>query len=151
MAQKKKTVRPPASVQQKRDRTLGYLANEYRDSLRYTGELKRTIDSLSGPIPEDSPHRYVRMEVGDAIMAYLTRTNNTRSIKELVSELENGGCIFGVIKSPTEIVTKVVKAYIQSGRLAWADRNQTLVGLSNRTVRQQNIIRTHSGKEGQGS
>lgn len=146
MAEKKKTVRSSGSVRKKREQTLGYLANEYKDSLLYTGELKRALDNIIGPIPEDSPHRYVRMEVGDAITSYLTRTNNSRSIKELVSELESGGCIFGVIKSPTEIVTKVVKAYIQSGRLEWADRNQTLVGLSRRTARQQNILRAHSGE-----
>jgi hypothetical protein len=127
MAKTNKTVR------ERRESTLSHLAGEYKDSLQYTGELRRAIDGFKGPIPDDSPHRYLRQNVGDAILDYLAKVDvskkNRKSIKDLVAELEAGGCIFGVIKSPTEIVTKVVKAYIQSGRLVWADRKQTLVGL----------------------
>lgn len=124
MAKQKKT------IQERRESALSSLAGEYKDALQYTGELRRAIDSFSGPIPEDSPHRYLRQDVGEAIIAHLTRLGpGGKSIKDLVAELEEGGCIFGVIKSPTEIVTKVVKAYVQSGRLAWMDRKQSLVGL----------------------
>jgi hypothetical protein len=124
----------PKRIRERRESTLSHLAGEYKDALHYTGELRRAIDSFSGPIPEDSPHRYLRQDVGDAILAYLTRVGASsgpkgKSIKDLVTELESGGCIFGVIKSPTEIVTKVVKAYVQSSRLEWQDRKQTLVGL----------------------
>jgi hypothetical protein len=129
MAQKKNNERRTGTVQDRRESTLAHLAGEYKDAIHYTSELRRAIDSFSGPIPEDSPHRYLRMEVGDAIMAYLEHVGQGKSIKDLVAELETGGCIFGVIKSPTEIVTKVVKAYIQNGRLQWADRKQTLVEL----------------------
>jgi hypothetical protein len=123
------------SVQQRRETTLSHLAGEYQDALHYTVELRRAIDGFKGPIPDDSPHRYLRLDVGDAILAYLTRvgasssSKSGKSIKELVAELESGGCIFGRIKSPTEIVTKAVKAYIQSGRLVWVDPKQTRVGL----------------------
>jgi hypothetical protein len=123
MAKTKKTVR------ERRESTLSHLAGEYKDSLHYTVELRRAIDGFRGPIPDDSPHRYLRQDVGDAILVYLARVGQSKSIKDLVAELESGGCIFGMIKSPTEIVTKAVKAYIQSGRLGWADRKQTLVGL----------------------
>jgi hypothetical protein len=123
MAKAKKT------VQQRRETTLSHLAGEYQDALHYTVELRRAIDGFRGPIPDDSPHRYLRLDVGDAILAYLIRVGKSKSIKELVAELESGGCIFGRIKSPTEIVTKAVKAYIQSGRLAWVDPKQTRVGL----------------------
>jgi hypothetical protein len=117
------------SVQQRRETTLSHLAGEYQDALHYTVELRRAIDGFRGPIPDDSPHRYLRLDVGDAILAYLIRVGKSQSIKELVAELESGGCIFGRIKSPTEIVTKAVKAYIQSGRLVWVDPKQTRVGL----------------------
>jgi hypothetical protein len=123
MAKAKKT------VQQRRETTLSHLAGEYQDALHYTVELRRAIDGFRGPIPDDSPHRYLRLDVGDAILAYLIRVAKSKSIKELVAELESGGCIFGRIKSPTEIVTKAVKAYIQSGRLMWVDPKQTRVGL----------------------
>jgi hypothetical protein len=128
MAKAKKTV-VYKRVQELRESTLSHLAGEYQDALHYTVELRRAIDGFRGPIPDDSPHRYLRQDVGDAILAYLTRVGKSKSIKDLVAELESGGCIFGMIKSPTEIVTKAVKAYIQSGRLEWADRKQTLVGL----------------------
>jgi len=121
MAKTKKT------VQQRRESTLSHLAGEYKDVLQYSGELRRAIDSFT--IPDDSAHRYLRQDVGDAILGYLAKVAKSKSIKDLVAELEAGGCIFGVIKSPTEIVTKVVKAYIQIGRLKWADRKQTLVKL----------------------
>jgi hypothetical protein len=123
MAKTNKTVR------ERRESTLSHLAGEYKDSLQYTGELRRAIDSLSGPIPDDSPHRYLRQNVGDAILAYLSRVGKSKSIKDLVVELESGGCIFGVIKSPMEIVTKAVKANIQSGRLEWEDKAQKAVRL----------------------
>lgn len=127
MAKKNKTVR------ERRESTLSHLAGEYKDALHYSGELRRAIDSFSGPIPDDSPHRYLRQNVGDAILAYLAKVGVSskagKSIKDLVAELETGGCIFGMIKSPMEIVTKAVKANIQSGRLVWVDRKQTLVGL----------------------
>jgi len=116
-------------VPDRREDTLSRLADEYREALRYTGELRRAIDCFNGPIPHDSPQRYLRQDVGDAILSYLARVPRGKSIKDLVHELEEGGCIFGVIKSPNEIVTKVVKAYIQIGRLEWTDRKQTLVGL----------------------
>lgn len=119
------------TIRERRESTLSYLAGEYKDALQYSGELRRSIDSFS--IPEDSAHRYLRQDVGDAIIAYLTRLGAGKkagvSIPDLVAELEAGGCIFGVIKSPKEIVTKVVKAYIQSGRLIWMDQKQTLMGL----------------------
>lgn len=122
--------KPKKTVRERRESALSHLASEYKDTLHYSGELRRAIDCFSGPIPDDSPHRYLRHDnVGDAILSYLAKVGKSKSIKELVAELESGGCIFGVIKSPTEIVTKVVKAYIQSGRLVWADRKQTLVGL----------------------
>lgn len=121
MAKTKKTVR------ERRESTLSHLAGEYKEILQYSGELRRAIDSFT--ITDDSAHRYLRQDAGDAILGYLGRVGKSKSIKELVEELEAGGCIFGVIKSPTEIVTKVVKAYIQIGRLVWVDRKQTLVGL----------------------
>lgn len=115
------------SVQQRREDTLAHLAGEYKDVLQYSGELRRAIDSFT--ITDDSAHRYLRLDVGDAILGYLRKAGKSKTIQELVAELESGGCIFGVIKSPREIVTKVVKAYIQNGRLMWKDREQTLVGL----------------------
>jgi len=117
------------TVRERRESTLSHLAGEYQDALHYTVELRRAIDSFRGPIPDDSPHRYLRQDVGDAILTYLTRAGKPKSIKDLVDELLDGGCVFGMIKSPAEIVTKAVKAYIQSGRLEWADRKQTLVGV----------------------
>jgi hypothetical protein len=116
-------------IQDRRESTLSNLAGEYKEAVLYSGELRRAIDSFTGPIPEDSPHRYLRMDVGGAILAYLGRVAGSKSIKDLVEELESGGCIFGVIKSPKEIVTKVVKAYVQNRRLTWADKQKTRICL----------------------
>lgn len=112
-----------------REAALSTLAQVYRDATLLANESKRAIDSFTGPIPEDSPYRYLRQAVGDAVIAYLGREQKPKKIPELVQELEDGHCVFGVIKSPTEIVTKSVKAYIQTGRLEWMDKAKTLVGL----------------------
>jgi hypothetical protein len=112
-----------------REAALSTLAGVYRDAMLLVSESKRAIDSFTGPIPEDSPYRYLRQGVGDAVISYLTREQKPKKIVELVQELEAGHCVFGVIKSPLEIVTKSVKAYIQSGRLEWTDKAKTLVGL----------------------
>lgn len=112
-----------------REAALSILADVYRDATLLVNESKRAIDSFTGPIPEDSPYRYLRMSAGDAVIAHLTRIQKPRSIAELVQELEAGHCIFPAIKSPREIVDKVVKAYLQTSRLEWADKGKTLVGL----------------------
>jgi len=119
------------SAQHMRESALSHLADEYKDALQLTGELRRAIDAFSGPIPEDSPQRYLRMDVGDAILHFLglQQKPKGKSVDELVRELQSRGCLFGVVKTPREIVTKVVKAYVQSGRLTWMDRKQSLVGL----------------------
>ena len=130
MAKTKKTG-DQRTVAERRESTLSHLAGEYKDALYYSAELLRAINSFT--ITDDSAHRYLRQDAGDAILAYLRKEGKGKSIKELVAELEAGGCVFGVIKSPMEIVTKVVKAYIQNGRLVWMDRNQTLVGLPSKS------------------
>jgi len=39
----------------------------------------------------------------------------------LISELESGGCTFGVIKSRDEIVKKAVMAFVRQDKLVWLD------------------------------
>lgn len=116
-------------VKTMREAALSTLAQVYRDATLLASESKRAIDSFTGPIPEDSPYRYLRQGVGDAVISYLTREQKPKKIPELVQELDAGHCVFGVIKSPMEIVTKSVKAYIQTGRLEWTDKAKTLIGL----------------------
>lgn len=116
-------------VKSMREAALETLAEVYRDAMLLASESKQAINSFTGPIPEDSPYRYLRMSLGEALIAYLTREGKPKTISELVKELECGHCVIGVIKSPGEIVTKSVKAYIQSGRLAWMNKSKTLVGL----------------------
>lgn len=119
---------PRKTVQTLREAALQTLAGVYRDASLLAQESKRAIDSFTGEIPPDSPYRYLRLSVGDSVLAYLTATNNKPvTIAALVRELEGGHCVFGVIKSSSEIVTKSVKAYIQGGRLEWADRGKTTV------------------------
>jgi hypothetical protein len=112
-----------------REAALETLAEVYRDAMQLANESKRAIDSFTGPIPEDSPYRYLRLSVGDAIICFLTRQGKPRTISELVQELQDGHCVLGVIKPPAEIVTKVVKAYIQTARLVWMNKNKNTVGL----------------------
>jgi hypothetical protein len=113
-----------------RESALADLAAHYRDAVLITSELKRSIDSFSGPIPADSPVRYLRMTVGDAIMSFLDHTSKPQSLASLVQELEAGGCIFGAVKSPQEIVGKSIAAYVQMGRLRWMNKGKTLVALA---------------------
>jgi hypothetical protein len=113
-----------------RESALADLAAHYRDAVLLTSELKRSIDSFSGPIPADSPVRYLRMSVGDAIMAFLEGASKPQSLASLVQELEAGGCIFGAVKSPQEIVSKSVAAYVQMGRLRWVNKSKNLVALA---------------------
>lgn len=113
-----------------RESALAHLAAGYKDAVLLTSEFKRSIDSFSGPIPPDSPVRYLRLSVGDAVMAFLGSTSKPQSLDSLVHELEAGGCIFGAIKSPQEIVSKSVAAYVQMGRLRWVNKSKTLVALA---------------------
>lgn len=121
--------KPTKSVRDRRENVLSHLGAEYNDALHYTAELRRAIDSFSGEIPADSPYRYLRQGVGDAILAYLKRAGKPQKIAALVRELEAGHCIFGRIKSAEEITTKAVQAYVRSKRLQWMDEKTTLVGL----------------------
>jgi hypothetical protein len=112
-----------------REEALETLAKVYSEAMQLAHESRRAIDSFTGPIPEDSPYRYLRLSVGEAIMSHLAREGKPRTIADLVKELQDGHCVFGAVKSPDEIVTKSVKAYIQIGRLAWTNKSKTLVGL----------------------
>jgi hypothetical protein len=112
-----------------REAALANLAELYRDAMQLATESKRAIDSFTGEIPPNSPYRYLRMSVGDAIIAYLEREGKPKTVADLVRELEAGHCVFGLIKSAVEIVRKSVNAYTQAGRLMWMDRGKTLVGL----------------------
>jgi hypothetical protein len=123
---KKQDKKMQPTVPLRRDEILSHLAVEYRDAVQYTGELRRAIDSFSGQIPDSSPNRYLRMDCGDAIMQFLSKVKRA-TIPELVQEMEAGGCIFGQVKSPREIITKIVKAYVQSGKLQWKDKKNTIV------------------------
>ena len=105
------------------------LAETYRDAVLLVNESKRAIDSYTGEIPGESPYRYLRMSVGDAVLAYLSKAGKPQTIKQLCDELQNGHVIFGAVKTPMEIVLKSVKAYIQAGRMVWMDRGKTLVGI----------------------
>lgn len=118
------------ATQSIRESALTNLAAEYKDASLLVSELGRAIDSFSGDIPEDSPVRYLRLSVGDAVMAYMQRVNKSQTVPALVRELENGGCIFGAIKKPNEIVAKAVAAYVRMGRLRWTDKKQTTVVLA---------------------
>jgi hypothetical protein len=117
------------NVRRRREGVLAHLGEEYNDSLRYTSELRRAIDSFSGEIPADSPYRYLRQGVGDAIVAYLTRAGKPKKISALIAELQAGHCLFGRIKSAEEITRKAVMAYVRVKRLKWMDAKKTLVGL----------------------
>jgi hypothetical protein len=114
---------------QKREKTLGYLAGEYRESLEYTAELKRAIDGFRGNIPPNSPYRYLRSEVGGAILTTL-ESKSPQTIPQLIKELQSGGCVFGAVKTPQEIVTKAVKALVAIGKVEWADQAKSQVRLS---------------------
>lgn len=109
--------------------SLSDLAKVYRDATLLATETRRAIESYTGLIPPDSPYRYLRMSIGNAIVTALRRLNQPKTIPELIQELQDGHCIFGAIKAPGEIVTKAVKAYVRGGQLAWMDRRKTLVGL----------------------
>src|SRR2546423_10736438 len=75
-----------------RDSALQFLMAQYRDALQYTNELKRAIASFSGELPPDSPYRYASMTIGQAILKFLDRVEKPHTIRQLISELESGGC-----------------------------------------------------------
>jgi hypothetical protein len=110
-----------------RDSALEFLMAQYRDALQYTNELKRAIASFSGELPPDSPYRYASITVGEAILNFLDRVEKPHTIRQLISELESGGCTFGVIKSRDEIVRKAVMAFVRQDKLVWLDKEKTLV------------------------
>lgn len=112
-----------------REEALAKLAEVYREAMLLANESARGIESFVGPIPEDSPYRYLRMSVGNAILAYLTRSGKPKTTKEIAQELQDGHCVLGVIRPALEIVTKTIKTYIASKRLVWMNKTQTLVGL----------------------
>ncbi len=120
-------------VPSKREATLGYLAEEYKESLQYTTELKRSIEAFRGNIPPNSPYRYLRSDVGESILAFLHTKPQPQTIAQLIKELQSGGCVFGAVKSPNEIVTKAVKALIQLGQVEWVDQGKTQVVLTKTT------------------
>jgi hypothetical protein len=124
-----KTLHGAKQPQSMREVALSTLADIYLDATLLTTETWRAIQSFKGTIPPDSPYRYLRMSVGDAIVCYLTRLGRPRTVAELSRELQDGHCIFGAIKPPIESVNKSVKAYVQGGHLAWMDKGKTLVGL----------------------
>jgi hypothetical protein len=117
------------NVRDRREDVLAHLGAEYNDALTYTAELRRAIDSFSGEIPADSPYRYLRQGVGDAILAYLTRVQKPQKISALIQELKAGHCLFGRIKSAEEITRKAVTACVRSKRLQWMDAKKSVVGL----------------------
>ncbi len=117
------------TVPAKREQTLGHLAGEYTESLQYTAELKRAIDSFRGVIPPNSPYRYLRSDVGESIVAFLHTKAQAQSIPQLIKELQSGGCVLGAVKSPQEIVTKAVNALVRIGQVEWVDQGKTLVAL----------------------
>ncbi len=117
------------SVAAMRNSALEFLVAQYRDAQRYAAELRRAIDSFSGSLPPDSPYRYVSRNATGSIIAYLERTQTPQTIPQLIDELRAGGFFMGVIKGAEEIVSKSVHSSIKTGKLAWADRQQTLVGL----------------------
>ncbi len=110
-----------------RDTALEFLMGQYRDAVQYTNELKRAIASFSGDLPPDSPYRYASMTIGQAILKFLDRAGKPHTIRQLISELEDGGCTFGVIKSPDEIVRKAVMAFVRQGKLVWLDKEKSMV------------------------
>ncbi|HLJ89552.1 MAG TPA: hypothetical protein VKZ53_22270 [Candidatus Angelobacter sp.] len=120
-----------------RQATLEYLLGQYRESLRLSAQLKHAIDALTGELPPDSPYRYVSQGVGNAIVMYLDKVKEPRSIKQITKELEDGGCVFGVVKSPTEIVKKAVVAFVRHERLTWIDQQRGLVGSPNWSKQEQ--------------
>lgn len=119
----------PKSTRERREDVLSQLGAEYSDALRYTVELRRAIDSFCGEIPADSPYRYLRQTVGDAILTFLERKGKPQKISALVDELKAGHCLFGHVKSAEEITIKAVQAYVRSKRLRWVDQKKGLVGL----------------------
>lgn len=123
MAKSKKNVR------ERRMDVLSHLGSEYKDAVLYTSELRRAIDSFSGEIPQDSPYRYLRLTVGDAIVSFLKHNGSGQTVDELVTELKAGNCLFGAVKSAEEITRKAVGTYVRIKRLVWMDKKQTKVGL----------------------
>lgn len=117
------------SVAAMRDSALEFLVAQYRDAQRYAAELRRAIDSFSGSLPPDSPYRYVSRNATGSILAWLERSQTPQTIPQLISELRAGGFFMGVIKGDEEIVSKSVRSSIKTGKLAWMDTRQTLVGL----------------------
>jgi hypothetical protein len=116
----------------KRESTLGFLAAEYAESAAYTTELRRAIDSFKGKIPEDSPYRYLRMDVGEAILSFLRTTTQPQTIQQLIRELQSGACPLGAVKSAHEIVTKAVNALVRVGQVRWTDNSKTHVALTDK-------------------
>ncbi|HEV2989161.1 MAG TPA: hypothetical protein VG759_12025 [Candidatus Angelobacter sp.] len=114
-----------------RNSALQFLMGQYRDALQYTNELKRAIASFSGELPPDSPYRYAAMTVGEAILKFLDHAGKPHTIRQLISELESGGCTFGLIKSRDEIVRKAVMAFVRQNKLMWLDKEKTLVARPN--------------------
>jgi hypothetical protein len=110
-----------------RDSALEFLMAQYRDALQYTNELKRAIASFSGELPPDSRYRYASMTVGEAVINFLDRVEKPHTIRQLISELESGGCTFGVIKSREEIVRKAVMAFVRQNKLVWLDKEKNVV------------------------
>jgi len=118
------------TVQFRREETINSIAREYRDSVRYTAELKRALDVFDYQFPPESPFRYIRKGIGEAIVEYLQRTSRPKSVKELMVELEAGNCILSALKPASELVSKAVGAYQKKGILTWLDAAHTQVGLA---------------------
>jgi hypothetical protein len=110
-----------------RDSALQFLMAQYRDALQYSNELKRAIASFSGELLPNSPYRYASMTVGKAVVNFLDRVEKPHTIRQLISELESGGCMFGVIKSQDEIVRKAVMALVRQNKLVWLDKEKNMV------------------------
>jgi hypothetical protein len=117
------------SVAAMRNSALEFLVAQYMDAQRYTAELKRAIASFRGSLPPDSPYRYVGKDVTRAVLSYLTRVQTPQTIEQLITELESGNRVMGVIKSAEEIVRKSVQTNVRRGKLVWMDKKKTLVGL----------------------
>jgi len=121
---------PKQPVRFQREEMIEHIAQEYRDAVRYTAELKRALDLFSHEFPPDSPFRYLRKGPGDAIVEYLTREGKKKTVKEITDELKAGSCIIGMMKPPAEVISKALAAYERKGLLMWLDAAKTEVGLT---------------------
>ncbi|MBZ5524921.1 MAG: hypothetical protein LAP21_22035 [Acidobacteriia bacterium] len=135
MRKKRQDPNENKSVAAMRNSALEFLVAQYMDAQRYAAELRRAINSFRGSLPPDSPYRYVGKNATQAILSYLERTQEPQTIEQLITELEAGNRVMGVIKSAEEIVTKSVKTNMRRGKLLWMDRKKTLVGLPEWTTK----------------